>query len=278
MVADWKIEMVEELAEKASQANVVALVNIEGIPSKQFQRIRKSIRDVAEVKVTRNSVIRRSLEKARLKGLEDYIHGPMGIIFSDLDPFKLSRALESTRTFSPAKAGSISPKDILIPAGDTPFAPGPIIGELQKVGIKAQIKGGKIVITEDSLVVKKGERISADMANILTRMGIEPIEISFDISAAYENGIIYTKEILKIDEKKTLSDVKNAYINALNLAVNARIYNSATIRYLLRDAFSKAVNLGINADIPNKETIKTILARASSKAMALKVISETKRE
>jgi len=45
----------------------------------------------------------------------------------------------------------------MIPAGDTPFKPGPIIGDLQKVGIKAKIQGGKIVITDDSLVVKKAE-------------------------------------------------------------------------------------------------------------------------
>ena len=65
--------------------------------------------------------------------------------------------MEATKTAAPAKPGDIAPEDILVKAGDTPFKPGPIVGELQKAGIPAAIEGGKIVIKKDKVLVKKGE-------------------------------------------------------------------------------------------------------------------------
>ena len=47
----------------------------------------------------------------------------------------------------------------MIPAGPTPFAPGPIIGELGMLKIKAGIEAGKVVIKEDAHVAKKGDVI-----------------------------------------------------------------------------------------------------------------------
>lgn len=269
MVATWKIKEVENLAERISKSKVIGLVDISGIPSRQFQRMRKGLRGKAEIKVTKNSIMKRAFEKTKLKDLGGYIQGSMGIVFTDLDPFKLNKLMRSTKTTAPAKSGSIANKDIVVPAGDTPFKPGPIIGELQRVGIKAKIEGGKIVVTEDSPVVREGGIISADLANVLTRLGIEPMEIGLEINAAYENGIIYTREILEIDEEKTIANLKNAYQRALNLALNAKIYNSVTINLFLRKAFSDAISLAINAEIINKETIGFMLSKANMQMLSL---------
>ncbi len=239
MVAAWKIKAVDNLTKIASKSRVVGLINIEKIPSNQLQRMRKSLKGSADIRVTKNAILQRSLKKAKLEGLGNYINGNMALLSTDLDPFKLSRFLKSKRVSVHAKGGDIAGKDILIPEGDTPFSPGPIIGELQKVGIKAQIKSGKIVVTDDSLVVKKGEVISPELANVLTRMDIKPFEIGLEISAAYESGIIYPKDILKIDEAKALEDIKTAHANSMNLALNANITNKDTIRLILARANSE---------------------------------------
>ena len=49
-------------------------------------------------------------------------------------------------TPAPAKEGQLAPFDIVVPKGPTPFGPGPIIGELQKIGLPAAIEAGKIGI------------------------------------------------------------------------------------------------------------------------------------
>jgi len=270
MVATWKPKEVEELAKKMSKSKVVGIVNIEGIPSKQLQQMRKSLKDKAEIRVSKKNLITRALEKAKLKGMTEHLNGSLGIVFSDSDPFKLSKIIESGKISAPPKAGSISPQDIMVPAGDTSLPPGPVIGDLQRAGIKAKIEGGKIVVTEDSLVVKEGDVISPEAASALARLGIEPIEIGLKLKAAYESGTIYTSDVLHIDEAETLGRIQMAYTNSLNLAMDAGIYNKVTIPLLLSDAHQKALNLATNAEILTKETIKTILSKASAHASALK--------
>jgi len=157
----------------------------------------------------------------------------------------------------------------MIPAGDTPFKPGPIIGDLQKVGIKAKIQGGKIVITDDSLVVKKGGVISADLANVLSRLGIQPVELGLKITSAYESGMLYPGDVLDIDSEKTIADLQTAHTLSLNLAYNAGIYNKETTRLFLRKAFTEAMSLAINAEIVNKETIEMLLAKANMQMQSI---------
>lgn len=269
MVAKWKLREIEELSDRISRSKVIGLVEINNIPSKQFQMMRRSLSGKAELRVCRNRLIKKSFEKANMKDLAGHVQGMTGLIFTDLNPFKLNKILISNRISAPAKAGSIAPKEIVIPAGDTSLPAGPIIGDMQKAGVKAQIQGGKIVVMEDSLVVRKGERISPDLANVLTRIGIEPTEIGLDLSAAYEDGIIYTSDILDIDEAKTISNIQAAYVNALNLALNSRICNPVTIGYLLSEASAHARNLSINADIPTSETIKFLLSKANREMLSL---------
>jgi large subunit ribosomal protein L10 len=269
MVAAWKIKEIEELSKKITKAKVVGLVDIKGIPSKQFQLMRKLLAGQAEITVAKNSLLTRSLEKAKIKGLESHVIGSMGIILSDLNPSKLNKILNENKISSPAKAGNVAPRDIVIPAGETTLPPGPMIGDLQKAGIKAQIKGGKIVITEDSAVAKAGDRISAEVATVLSRLGVEPIEIGLKMNAAYEGGVIYTHDVLSINEDTVRADVRTAYFSALNVAQKAGIFNKETIKYFLSDANTKALNLAIKAEVFNKETIRSLLSKANKEMLAV---------
>jgi len=263
MVATWKITAVEELAKRMSKSKVVGLVSINKIPSSQLQQMRKNLKGKAEIKITKSSVVRRACEKADLKGLDGHVKGSVGVVFADTDAFKLSKLMKTTRTTAPARPGSIAEKDIVIPAGDTPFKPGPIIGDLQKVGIKAKIQGGKIVVTDDSQVVKKGGVISADLANVLSRLGIQPVELGLKISAAYEGGMIYTGDVLSIDSESTLQRLQEAHMLSLNLAYNAGLYNKETMKLFLRKAFTEGMSLAIKTEVVNKETIEILLAKAN---------------
>lgn len=269
MVAAWKTKEIEALSKKITKAKVVGLVDIKGIPSKQFQQMRKRLAGQAEITVSKNSLLTRSLEKAKIKGMDTHVSGSMGIILSDLNPTKLNKILTENKISSPAKAGNVAPRDIIIPAGETTLPPGPIIGDLQKAGVKAQIKGGKIVVTEDSTVAKAGDKISAEVATVLTRLGVEPIEIGLKLNAAYEGGVIYTNEVLSINEETVLADVRKAYACAQSLAKKAGIFNKETVKYFLSDANTSALNLAIKANIFNKETIQALLAKANKEMLAV---------
>jgi large subunit ribosomal protein L10 len=274
MPAKWKLTEVEEITKKLTESPIVAVASIRGIPSKQFQQIRHKLKGTAEIKVVKNSLAARAFEVAKTKRkgldeLEDSITGPSALIFSEENPFKLYKNFEDNTIPSVAKPGDIAPYDIIIPAGDTPFKPGPIIGDLQKVGIKAKIQGGVIAVVADSPVAKKGEEISKDLASVLSRMEVEPMHIGVNIRAVYEEGLVYGGDILHIDRAKVFQDFADAHSKAFALCIEAEIFNDESVKYFISDAVNKARNLSIEAGIVNKESLGYLLSKASSQAATL---------
>src|SRR5207245_2425322 len=82
------------------------------------------------------------------------IEGQTAVVTADIDPFRLFKELEATKSRAPARGGEVAPEDLWVRAGETPFKPGPVVGELQKAGIPAAIERGKVVIRQDKLLVK----------------------------------------------------------------------------------------------------------------------------
>ena len=270
--AEWKIEEVKELEKFIDQKKVVGIVDIESLPSRQLQEIRKKLRGKADIKVSKSILIKLAIENLKrddLKKLEEYMDGPAGIIVSNEDPFLLYKFLKKNRSKALAKAGMTAPMDIIVPAGDTDMPAGPVLSELKMAKIDVKLDKGKIVISNDSLVAKKGETITQQAASALAKLGITPVEIGLKITAIVEKGIVYKPDVLDIDEEKFLSDLVGAYRSALNLSVNAGYPNRDSIRIMIQKAYRNARNLAINAEIVSKETVGSILAKATGQANAL---------
>ena len=268
MPAQWKLKEVEELKKLISSHQVVGIVGIRGIPAPQMQEMRARLRGKAILRVSKNSLIERALENGTSK-LKEFIEGETGIIVSNMNPFKLYKEIEKMRMKAPAKGGEIAPEDIVVKKGDTPFKPGPIVGELQKAGIPAAIREGKVVIEKDVVLVKKGERISPDIAKVLNRLDIKPIEIGLKVYALFEDGVIYTPDILAIDVEKVKRDFEEASKRALILAIEIAYPTKETIEAILQKAYRNAYMLALESNIYTKETIEEFIRRAYLQAKAL---------
>ena len=271
-VADWKIEKVAELEDLTNSHEIIGIVNLADIPAKQLQTMRKSLGDNAILKMSRKNFIKIALEnsdKEEVEGLADYLEGQPAMVFTKMNPFKLFKILEDSKTEAPAKAGSIAPADIVVPAGDTSFPPGPILGELQQVGIPAKIDKGSIVVTDDAKIVDEGEEIPKAVADILTKLEIHPMEVGIDLLAVCEGDTIYTADVLAIDEEETIQTLANAYQSAINLSVYAGILNSESAPLLIQKAARDALNLAINANILTSETTDKILSKAYAQMLAV---------
>jgi large subunit ribosomal protein L10 len=272
MPAKWKIKEVEELTRLVKESPVVAVANVTGLPSKQMQEIRKGLKGKLDMKVVKNRLAKMAFEKAGIKGikeLEDRIDGPTALIFSQEDPFKLYQKFVDSRVNAPAKPGQIAPMDIVVPAGDTSFKPGPIIADLQGAGIKAKIQGPIIVVMQDSPVIKKGEAFSAQLASVLSQMDINPMEIGINVRAVLENGTVYDAEVLNIDKEATLGKLAVAYQNALNLAVEVCYPTKESVKLMIAKAANNAKNLAIEAEIYNDETVDYFRSKAEREAKGL---------
>ena len=277
-VATWKKDMVSEIVKDIMENPVVAIVDMHGIPGQQIQSMRAGLRDHAKLKMTKNNLMVLALEEAAkqrpgIDKLKESVHGQCAIIATDMNPFKLCKKLEATMTPAAAKPGQPAPKDIIVPKGPTPFGPGPIIGELQKIGIPAAIEAGKIAVKKDTTLVKCGEPIPAPVAVMLPKLNILPMIVGMDLRTVYEDGTIYSREVLAIPDGYYQNMFATAAHDAHALAIEIAYTTKDTIVPLVAKAFRDAMGLSLSAAIPTKENIKILLAKADTQMLAVASMS-----
>ena len=270
-VPEWKKREVEDLVKKIQSSPVVGLVGLTDIPAKQLQDLRAELRDEATIKMVRNNIARRAIEKCSgdVLPLADGIEAQTAFIFTDVNPFKLYKMLEEKKQPMPIKAGGKAPIDIVIEKGETSFSPGPMVGKLQSAGIPAAIKSGKVVINETKVVAEEGETVSSQLAEVLAAMEIFPRKVGLELLAVYEGGLVFRPEDLTIDVGSILSQMSTASAQALGLALEIGYATPTTIAPLLQRAASKARNLVLECAIPVPGMMEALLAKAAADASVL---------
>ncbi|MFA5862026.1 MAG: 50S ribosomal protein L10 [Candidatus Thermoplasmatota archaeon] len=280
-VAKWKKEELQAIIDLLKQSPVVGLANVDSIPSAQMQMMRKTLRDDATIKISKNSLLALALKevgmsKHGLDGLQKNIGGSTAIIATKMRPHRLYKRLEASKTKAGIKAGQKAPEDIKVLKGPTEFKPGPIVGELQKAGIPAAIDQGKVVIKKDMVVVKAGEAATHDQATMLTRLDILPITVGMDLKAVFEEGTIYSRDMLSVDETARLVQ---AHVQAINLAVFVGYPTTKTIKLLISKAYNSALAVGgkLSPDAQS-DALKTALANRATAATAAPAAAGAKAE
>ena len=271
-VPQWKQDAVDALASIINESKMVGLVNVKGVRAKQLQGIRDSLRGSAVIKMARNTLMIKALEKCKKKGIKDLIEhvtGPVVFIFSEQDPFMLSKFLSENKTAAPAKGGQIAQKDIIVPEMNTGVAPGPFISELAGLKIPSRVKGGVIHIIADTVAVKPGDVISNAMALMLSRLGIEPMELQLRLIAAYSDGEVLTNESFDLDLDSLFSQVVMGHQYAINLSVNIGIPTEDTIPLIIAKANMEAKSLALEVGFFVPDLMDVFLGRATSEASAL---------
>ncbi len=278
-IPQWKVDSVEELASVIKESKMIGLVNVEGVGAKQLQGIRDSLRGSAVIKMSRNTLMIRALEKSTKKGMKDlieYVTGPVAFVFSEQDPFVLSKFLSENKAAAPAKGGQISPKDIIILAMNTGVAPGPFISELAGLKIPSRVKGGSIHITADTVAVKAGGVISNAMAMMLSRLGIEPMELQLTLIAAYTDGEVLTADSFVIDLEALFNQVLLGHQYAVNLSVNTGIPTEETMPLIITKASMEAKSLVMTIGVFVPDMVNEFLSKANSEALALAMAASEK--
>jgi large subunit ribosomal protein L10 len=265
------VVMIKEMIEKYP---VVGIIDLFKMPSKQLQSIRKNLEENALIRMCKKRVITLAIKeikgKENIEKLNEFEPKEPALVFSSMNSFKLFKTFKKSKSKGYAKPNDIAPEDIIIPAGPTNLLAGPAIGELQRVKIPALVKEGKIHVREDSIVAKKGEIISNQLANVLKKLDIQPVEIGINILGLWENRIVYGKDVLDVDENQYIQNIKNAYTYALNLCVNTSYPTKESIKILLQKAYMNGKNLGINAKILDSGIVEDLVERANISAQSLK--------
>jgi len=270
-IPQWKQAEVGELVDFIESYSSVGIVGVAGIPSRQLQNMRRDLHGSAEVRMSRNTLLRRALEEVDdgLEQLATFVSGQVALIGTDDNPFGLYQQLEASKTPAPINAGEVTPNDIVIPEGDTGVDPGPFVGELQQVGAEARIMDGSIQVTADSTVLEAGGEVSDELANVLGELGIEPKEVGLDLRSVYSEGVLFEPDELAIDVDEYRTDVQSAAAAARNLSVNAAYPTARTAGTLLAKAAGEAKSVGLFAAIEDPELMPDLVAKADGQVRAL---------
>lgn len=276
-----KIARVTALQKLVVGHPLIALVGIRGVPAAALQKMRRDLRLRGHpLVVAPNSAIRHALEQAAqeqpaLRPLLEHVTDQTGVIAADGNPFSLYQELVQTRSPTPARGGAIAPNDIVVPGGETQFKPGPIVAELQHAGFPAVIEKGKVVLKRDATIAKAGDVISAEKANLLTRLNIFPLEVGLDLRAAVEREIFYAPSVLAVDLEQQRSELVRAYRSALSLAVELGYFTPQTVPILLARAYRGAIAVAVESAYPTAQSLPEVLARAFREARALQTLTGT---
>ena len=234
--------LVKHMSKELAGAQVIALASNASLPGKQYGAIKKKTSDKVKFLFARQTLMARALESAKpeAKALEKYWCNGAILLVTELDAFRLYKLFKQAKSKTVAKAGQIAPCDLIIPAGETSLPPGPVLTELKQAKIDAKIQGPKIVITRDTVVAKKGEPISAPVAGILAKLGIEPMELMMQVRAVWDHGTLYEGAVLDIDDEAFKASLTQAVQHALNLCVFAEIYNAESTPLIIAKAAREA--------------------------------------
>jgi large subunit ribosomal protein L10 len=244
-----KIKAVEDFSELIRNYPVVGIISLYKTPASALQKIKKELKDKAVIKVAKKSILLFALEKAGKSNLKQFVTDYPGLILTNINPFKLYLFLQKKKTPASAKPGDVAAKDIEVKAGPTDLPPGPAISTLTKVGIPAKVEAGKIAVVKDKVVLKAGEKVSLELASALQLLKMEPMEIGLNVVVIDENGIVYNRDQLFVDEEKLLNDIQLAIQNAFNLSINAEYPTKETIGFMLAKAQMQAKQLATEAKI-----------------------------
>ncbi|MBI2146290.1 50S ribosomal protein L10 [Candidatus Woesearchaeota archaeon] len=273
MVSETKKQFVQQLVQEIERSPIVGLVNMQNLPAPQLQTMRTTLRaKKVTIVMARKRLLQRALQQSTKKNIQqlaEQLKGMPALLFSQDNPFTLYSIIQKNKSEAPAKAGQTAPKDIMVKAGPTSFAPGPIISELAAVGIKTKVDQGKLAILQDAIIVKEGQVISEKVAETLKRLDIRPMEIGLDLVVVWENGFIFGAKQLHIDEAEYENNFILAAQWAINLAVEAAYCTADTTEMLLQKAFRDAKALALEQDILTDLTAGEVLAKAESQALSL---------
>ncbi len=274
MVSDTKKKLVQSLIDDVKSYSIIGVIDMRSLPAQQLQDMRAMLRAKnVKIKMARKKLIRMALKESKNKNVEaliEKIKGMPALLFTNDNPFTLYATIQKNKSEAPAKAGQEAPSDIVVPAGPTNFAPGPIISELASVGIKTKVDGGKLVMLADTTVAKEGDVITAKLAETLKRLDIKPMEVGLNLVAVWEKGLVFNAKDLHIDTAEYEANLAQAATWAMNLAMDIAYPTEDTTQLLLQKAFRDAKTTAIEASFVIPETREELLAKAEREASSVK--------
>jgi large subunit ribosomal protein L10 len=265
--------MYQELQDLPTKYNVIALSKMTKVRATQLMSIRKKFRSDIKIRIIKNKVAIRAFEKVKgvagIESLSKQLEGQCALMFTNISPFKLNLIFAQNKVFLAAKGGDIASKDIVVPAGNTGIAPGPVLSEFKVANVATKIDQGTIWVAKDTVVARPGDVISVPLASLLSKLNVKPIEAGIAVNFAVAEGLIFKEQDLRISLEEYRTELVRSFQQALALATEAGYMVPETVKPLLAKAHQQARSVAAEAGYVTPETADFVLPRAKAKAQAV---------
>ena len=268
---------VEEIKELLQGYKSIGIASLQKVRASQLQAMKKNFAGKVYMRVLKNTLMKLALDgigKEDLKKLEAYLDGSNVYLFTDENPFKLALMLEHGKVKTTAKSGDTAAMDVVIPAGNTGQPPGPVISQLNAVGLPTRIESGSVWVSKDTLVVRKGEPINERLAGVLSKLGIKAVELGISMRAVLDEGLMIGADQLKVDVDGIRQSIKQNSSAAFALSLSIGYPTKDNISALLQTAHQKAFALSLGAAVPTKENIGDLIRKANAEMTSLNTAIE----
>ena len=273
-VVSWKKDTVQDLIDLIKSGDTLAVIDIHGVPAGAMLGMRATLRSDMKIQVAKKRLMTIAWERAGFKdsNLNELFQGavqPALVSSASLNSFELFTELKKTEAGRAAKEGDVAPHQIVVEKMDTGMPPGPIVGELNSVGIPAKIMGGSVQIQKRTVVLEEGDVFDGDMGMMLSKIGINPIVTGLRLCGTLEGGTVFQPSTLDIDYEQFESDLISYAAGAFNLACNITWYTNQTMPTILAKASREAMAVALEAAIATADTMPHLVGRAHSGALAV---------
>ena len=277
-IPQWKLDEVNELIKLFNQFDNIAVIQVSKMSDKQVQKMRKTLRGNAVIKMSKKNLQVRAIEqvikdtdKENLDKLAENISGQSALCFTNMNVFDLRRVFNENLWMVPAKPDDKTPVEIWVPEGDTGLPTGQVISELNMtLRLPTRIQNDTIWIREATRTHKVGDFVDVKQAAVLKKLGVNPIESLIKIQYAWSNGEIYTPEIIYMDIKAFKRDIISAFNTAKQLAIQFGIIDELTIEPLIQKAYRAALGIAFEIPVYFDELRNDYIRKAVSNANTLK--------
>jgi len=280
--ATWKANYFIKLLKCLEEFPKCFLVGVDNVGSKQMQEIRIALRGKGEVLMGKNTMIRKAIrghlqKNPALEKLLPYVVGNVGFVFTKDDLGEVREAIVSKKVAAPAKAGSIAPVDVMLPAQNTGLGPEKT-SFFQALSIPTKIAKGTIEILNDVNLIKKGEKVGASEAALLNMLGIFPFSYGLIIQHVYDSGTIFEPSVLDMTTADLRAKFLQGVTNVASVCLAINYPTLASIAHSFVNGLKNLMALAAETDVSFKEAekLKEYLKDPSKFAAAVQAAAPTK--
>ncbi|GMI97194.1 hypothetical protein like AT3G09200 [Hibiscus trionum] len=262
------------LLDEYSQILVVAADNV---GSKQMQSIRKGLRGDSVILMGKNTMMKRSIRihaettaNDAIKNLIPLLAGNVGFIFTKGDLKEVREELGKYKVGAPARVGLVAPIDVVVPPGNTGLDPSQT-SFFQVLNIPTKINKGTVEIVTAVELVKKGEKVGSSEAALLSKLGIKPFSYGLVVVSVYDNGAVFSPEVLDLTEDDLLEKFAGWVSNVASLSLAISFPTLAAAPHMFIHAYKNALALAVATEytFPQAEKVKEYLKDPSKFAVAV---------